>query len=704
MIKPTKFSFLLLLLAMYITGYTQEIDQEDRLDTLREELKAISATTLGLTQTVDFNIDHTKLTDFVRAMADLHGINISLENSLNNLQVTNNFSNATVADVLLFLCKSYSLTIDFTGNILYLKKYQAPKKGYKFREIPIQYTDSSDLITLDLKHDSLSVVFKKIADLTGKNLVFTPGLGHQKLSGYFKNMPLKDAIEKLSFANNLEVEQTRNGVYMFEPGNHIPNTNQGSQKQRPIRNRSSNFYYQIQDTLSKQLEVDFENTDINAIIHAIGVDLKIDMFTTAPLKEAGKASVKAHTIDFDLLLDKLFENTDFTYKKQNEIYFFGKNEQLSLRNNVTIPLMHRSIEIMSGQGNVRSGSNYGNAGVNNNQNNYTRTNYNNNSNNFNTNSNATNRQNINTQNNAVFGKYTNNSEALVNILPKDIISNLEIKTDLELNSFIVSGPSQNINRFREFIATIDKPIPVILIEVMFIEYKKNATIETGVDWGIGNEPTTTQGALFPGTDLSLGEETINKIIGGFNGFGTLNLGKVVPNFYATIKAMENNGAIDITSTPKLSTLNGHRASLAIGETTYYVVTNTDYIGSQIPQTSTITNYQPINAEMALHIMPLVSGDGSITMSLNVIQSSFNDTRIDEQAPPGMNSREFSSTIRVKNQDVIILGGLEEEVNSNSGSGVPFLAKIPLIKWLFSSQKKEDKEKKLSILIKPTIIK
>ena len=103
-------------------------------------------------------------------------------------------------------------------------------------------------------------------------------------------------------------------------------------------------------------------------------------------------------------------------------------------------------------------------------------------------------------------------------------------------------------------------------------------------------------------------------------------------------------------------------------------------------------------------MPLVSGDENITMSIHVVQSSFNGTRIEPNAPPDMNSREFSSTIRVKNQDVIILGGLEEKTANNSGSGVPFLARIPIIKWFFSSRKKENTEKKLSILIKPTIIK
>jgi type IV pilus assembly protein PilQ len=167
--------------------------------------------------------------------------------------------------------------------------------------------------------------------------------------------------------------------------------------------------------------------------------------------------------------------------------------------------------------------------------------------------------------------------------------------------------------------------------------------------------------------------------------------------------MEANGNIKIRSTPKLSTLNGHRSSLSIGETTYYVVTNQSYYGSQIPQTSEIKNYQPIDAQLAIDLKPLVSGDGQITMEINVIQSSFNGKRIDVDAPPGINSREFTSIVRVKDQDLIVLGGLEEKVKNDSGSGVPLLARIPVLKWFFSKRKREDSKKKLVVLIKPTVI-
>ena len=313
-----------------------------------------------------------------------------------------------------------------------------------------------------------------------------------------------------------------------------------------------------------------------------------------------------------------------------------------------------------------------------------------------------NQRSLNTQGGG-FGSSRNGVEALVNILPDEIKSDLEIKVDFELNSFFVSGPASKIQRFKSFIQEIDRPVPVVLIEVMIIEVRKSANVETGISWGIGDEPVETSGSLFPTTDLTLGANTINKVIGGFDGFGSFNIGKVVPEFFATIKALEENGNIKIRSTPKLSTLNGHRANLSIGETTYYVITNQNFFGSQVPTTSEVRNYAPIDAELGVSIKPLVSGDGQVTLDINVIQSDFSGERIEEDAPPGLTSREFSSIIRMQNQDLAILGGLEEKIKNDSGSGVPVLARIPVIKWLFSSRKREDTKQKLTILIKPTVI-
>jgi type IV pilus assembly protein PilQ len=60
-------------------------------------------------------------------------------------------------------------------------------------------------------------------------------------------------------------------------------------------------------------------------------------------------------------------------------------------------------------------------------------------------------------------------------------------------------------------------------------------------------------------------------------------------------------------------------------------------------------------------------------------------------------------IRVKNEDMIVLGGLEEVRHTRSGSGVPILSRIPILRWLFSSRSSAKQTNKLIVFIKPTVM-
>jgi len=720
----------ILLLFSFCFSFSQDGEQ-GRILNIKHQLEALSTEVNGLTEQVksEINVRNVTLTNFLIAVSEIHEVNINASPQLDSIILANNFSNVTISDLLVFLCKEYDLTIEFTGSILSIKPYVRTPETPEKRIVPLAYNPSNNSISIDARGDKLYDLFRQITDASGKNLVFAQGLEHKLITAYIQNTPFEVAMDKLAFANNLFVERSKDGFFVFEDNmNTIANpANTTNTTQRPVRRRKSNFFFEVKDVQQKLLEVDFVNTPISDIISDIGYELNIDIFTATPLENAGNATFKSKAITFDALLTHLFEtqqtsqqvsstntngnnrpnpnvaqrglsSSQFTYKKDGNIYFFGTSNQLSVREVAIIHLQHRSVELLADPtGGVNRNSGF-NSGYSNNTSSFNNG-YNNS---FDTNASNRNRESINTNTSGNFNTYNNKAEALVNILPDEVKQDLDIKVDFELNSFYVNGPSANIQRFRNFIAKIDQPVPVVLIEIMIIEVSKNSVVETGISWGIGDEPVTTSGGIYPETNMTLGATTINKIIGGFDGFGSFNLGKVVPNFFASIKAMESNGDLKIRSTPKLSTLNGHRAYFSNGQTSYYAVTQRNIYGTDNPQTSEITNYYPIDAELGFTIKPLVSGDGQVTLDISLIQSSFG-SRIAENAPPDISSREFSSLIRMRDQDIAVLGGLEEQMSNNSGNGVPLLARIPIIKWLFSKRKREGRKTKLTILIKPTII-
>ncbi len=289
-------------------------------------------------------------------------------------------------------------------------------------------------------------------------------------------------------------------------------------------------------------------------------------------------------------------------------------------------------------------------------------------------------------------------DSLTHVLPKELISGFSVEEFHELNSLIVWGDADRISDFKKTIQRIDLPVPVVLIDVIIVDSSKSFGVETGIEAGLGEEPTLTKGEINPGMDFTMGAASVNKFL---DRVGLTNLGRVSPNFYLNLKAMESNGIIDIRSTPQLSTINGHTASLAVGQTEYYKEELSNIWGYQNPQLQTQSQYKPVEAKLEIIIKPFVTGNGHVSLDIEVEQSEFTE-RISESAPPGLVSREFKSKISVKNQDMILLGGLEESAKRVTSKGWPLLSRIPVLKWIFSSRSDKKEKKHLNVFIKPTV--
>jgi type IV pilus assembly protein PilQ len=293
-------------------------------------------------------------------------------------------------------------------------------------------------------------------------------------------------------------------------------------------------------------------------------------------------------------------------------------------------------------------------------------------------------------------------ESVVASIPKDLLTDIDIKEFIELNALILSGTERKINDLTLFIKKIDVVVPMVQIDVMLLYSKKASSNNIGMNAGIKTAPTVTSGQVFPGLDVSMGATTINSILDAINGFGILNLGKVTENFYLSLQALESNSVIKIESTPKISTLNGHEANISIGETTYYQET-------QVNVQTSVTNqgvlqsriWKSVDANLTVKIKPFVSADEYVTLEITVNQDDFSG-KVDPSSPPNISTQTLESMIRVKNGEVILLGGLEKKKNNDAGSGVPWVSRVPVLKWFFSSRLKENEKSKLHILVRPTV--
>jgi type IV pilus assembly protein PilQ len=279
---------------------------------------------------------------------------------------------------------------------------------------------------------------------------------------------------------------------------------------------------------------------------------------------------------------------------------------------------------------------------------------------------------------------------------------VEIKEFRELNGILLSGSEPQLEEIEAYIKQIDKVVPMITLEVIILDVNKGKTISTGLSVG-SSDLVKTGGTILGagGLNYTLGFGDINKFLSVIGINNVFNLGHVAPSFYVNITAMQNNTNTNQRQIPKLATLNGHTANLSIGNTQYYQVSTQNVLGSLSPQTVVTQQYIPVEANLTVDITPFVSGDDEVTMHIGVNITNFTATTAINQPPPTSTSK-FKSIIRVHNQDMIVLGGIETTTKNETGSGIPLLSSIPILKWIFSTRTKSNSKIVSIVFIKPTI--
>ena len=636
--------FFLTLLLTNVFLFSQ--DKEDRFVELEKKLAALAQKEAGLRQKVDISFSDVSLQEYLRALAKTNDLNISVDPKL-DLTISNSFSDETASNIILFLCKQYDLDIKFVGSIMSFSKYKKPEEKPvppEPKKLNIEYDTRNSTLSYDLQTDSLGKVAKKITVLSGKNIGLAPGLSGLSVSGFTQQMKFDDALDKLAFENGLLIDKQNDKLYVINQKKEEKKEN--SSNTVPLNKngtRKSN-----QEIIPEGLNVDVsilpgEETKIT--IDAVNVPIA-DVIKTVS-KKAGVnhllfSEPKGNITSY---IKEVSYNTFLDYILQGTDFTHNQQEDLYL-------IGERRAEGF--------------------------------------------------RNTKLFQLQFRSADTVVALIPQELKSEVELTTFSELNSIIISGSERTIAEIETFVNAIDQVVPMILIEVIVLDINRSSLIEKGFSLGVGDEPVKTQGTLFPTLDMTLGSDAINDIIKIINSTGLTNLGFVNSNLYATLKLLEDEQLVKIKSTPKLSTLNGHAASMRIGQTRYFKQTQSNIVGTQNPQTIITEEYREAQADLSINIRPVVSGDEQVTLEIEVELSSFVGTPPPNSPPPSA-TRAFNSVIRVKNEETIILGGLSEDEISDTGRGVPFLSRIPILKWFFSNRSKNKRKSELVVLMKPTII-
>lgn len=626
------------------TGVAQVQESSERARQVEERLRNLAVTVPGLNQKVQMNLSNVSIQEFLRGLAQANNLNINIDPQL-NFKIYNNFTNESALNVLVFLAKEYGLDINLVGSIMSVTKVKEPKVIIPVKEIGVKYNAQSNTLSLELNNDSLAKVAKKITSVSQKNVVVASSLLSKKVTAFLADAPFETALEKLAFANDLKVVKTNDGVYVFE--------SLGDGEELYINNEKNTSIRRNPKPLNQVGNAAASNFRIQSRSGFGGKLISIDALNV-PIIDVVKNAAQEVNLNYFLYSDLKGSITsrvnDITFDQLLTSVFQGSEYTYRNENGIYLIGQRRDEGLRS-------------------------------------------HRLVKLQNRAI--------DTIQNMIPNEWRKGVEIKEFREQNTILLSGSSPQIAEIEAYIKQLDKLVPMVLIEVTLIDVRKGKSVKTGITAGV-SDTVRTGGTVFPGLDYTFGARSINDFLSRLGRNNTVNLGRVTPGFYVRLSALENNNNVEIRSVPKLSTLNGHIANLSIGSKKYYSTRTQNVIPSLTSQTVITEQFTAVEANLDIRIKPLVSGDEQVTLDIKVDISDFiGDPPLN--SPPPTSTSKFESIIRVKNEEMIVLGGLERTESSESGSGVPILSRIPIIKWLFSSRSKSNAKVVTVVFIKPTII-
>ena len=280
-------------------------------------------------------------------------------------------------------------------------------------------------------------------------------------------------------------------------------------------------------------------------------------------------------------------------------------------------------------------------------------------------------------------------------------------------TIMVTASRKNMEKVEQFLENVRKVLNrQVMIEARIIEVQLNDGMNFGIDWSFlagSGAVNAGFGSLVNGSTLSAASASVAAATAS-----QFQVGVTKGNFQGLLTALQTQGDIKTLSNPKINVMNGHASILTVG-------TNTSFI-SQVTTTTTATaagnsiSFTPqttsVLSGMIIGIVPFISEGGDISLNITPITSdlvSLQDKSFGSAGNqviitiPTVALREMTTTVKMRDGQMVIIGGLISKKESSTDEKVPIIGDIPYLGKLFTRTVTSSTRSELVLLLRPHIV-
>lgn len=298
---------------------------------------------------------------------------------------------------------------------------------------------------------------------------------------------------------------------------------------------------------------------------------------------------------------------------------------------------------------------------------------------------------------------------------------IKVTADPATNSLVIVASNRDYMNLARVIRRLDVRRPQVFVEAVIMEVTLNRSTELGLDWftayaapapgmGSGGGIIAPPGGQARAAKAIAGDATAFLGFLAFAGPTTkLQLGGKtydMPTFGAVLNALEQDGNVDVLSTPHILTTDNVKAEILVGQTVPFASGFTSNLGGgAINSFMPIVSVQRQDVALKFVVTPHVNTSNFVRLELDQEVSDLGErvTVAPGQEQRATTKRTAKTTVVVKDEQTVIIGGLISDKKSHSEQKVPILGDVPWLGFLFRSPKDEVVKTNLMIVLTPHII-
>jgi MSHA type pilus biogenesis protein MshL len=274
-------------------------------------------------------------------------------------------------------------------------------------------------------------------------------------------------------------------------------------------------------------------------------------------------------------------------------------------------------------------------------------------------------------------------------------------------TIMVTATKSDLEKVGNYITNIKNILNrQVLVEARIVEVQLTESLKYGIDWTLIFDG-------FHGEEITLSTELFSDVVSSTSPAFKVNIASS-DDLTLLLKALQEQGEVRTLSNPRVSILNGQTTMLSVGRNTTFissVETTTNQEGSSTTTTFTVETNSVLSGVM-FGLVPYINSEQEITIAITPIVTNLveldtktvgaSDNSVEIKLPT-VDLREMSTTVKVLDGQIIIIGGLIDKKEKLEEDQVPVLGDIPLIGKLFKSVSKSYENTELVIMLIPKIV-